>query len=499
MRATTFPSRRHLVSILGLVTAMALASLACSGPMASAQTVGEATTAEAGRVTITVEAGAPIDAATLAETHGGAITEAWPQFAALFDTEPATPQTIAFVNAVDPAAVTGMRWVSDFAWASADGSGAVIAIDPFLELTPIEAGSLLRNAVSRGFVQAAAGGAMPSGLLDGIARYVETPVVARQARLGSLVQGLDQAGTLPAWDLIVTATVPDLSPEVQTATAYALVAFLTDRYGVSGLDAFVSGFAAAPDWQTNLMSAYGQAEADLAAAWGQFLPRWFASGWRENAVSAFDLSRAEILFSRGAYEAAAAEAERSQRLFVDLEDQIGLSQVEALLAQCAVGLQADQLMENAQTALEGQSYADALDLVRQADALYAVLPEEHRPVTIMDRYAERATAGIEAENRLDDARGEAQGWLSMTAARSDALDAGNAYAALGNADGVAAADEVVDGIDSRIQRLVFVLAALVVVLGAWLGAWLWQRAPARLRWQVGRGPVHSWRAGAGGD
>jgi len=505
MLVTDFPSRRHYSPLVAFLIA---ATLLCGSLTAVASQAAEMpTTAEVGRVTITVEPGAPVDAATLAETYGGAITEGWPQFAALFGTEPATPQFIAFVNAVDPSATTGLRWITDFAYASPDGSVAVIAVEPFLALTPIEAGNVLRNAVSRGFIQAAAGGGMPLGLLDGIARYVETPVIARQARLGSMVQGLDQAGTLPGWDQIVSGNSPDLSPEVQTANAYALVAFLTDRYGVSGLRNLVTGFADAPDWQANLSATFGQAEADLASAWGQFLPRWFASGWRDNAVSAFDLSRAEILFSRGAYEAAAAEAERSQRLFVDLEDQVGLSQVEALLAQCAVGLQADQLMENAQAALEAHGYAEAQDLISEADGLYALLPEEHRPTSIMERYAERASSGLAADGRLDRARGEADGWLSMTAARNDALGAGDAYASLGNAEGVAEADEVVNGIDSRIQRLVFVLSALVIVLGAWLGAWLWQRAPGRLRWQSGRTPARSSRpsrprrasASAGGD
>jgi len=88
----------------------------------------------------------------------------------------------------------------------------------------------------------------------------------------------------------------------------------------------------------------------------------------------------------------------------------------------------------------------------------------------------------------------------MTAARGDALAAGDAYASLGNAEGVAAADQVVTGIDDRIQRLVFVLSALVIVLGAWLAVWLWQRAPARLKWQSARVPARVRRAArAGGN
>lgn len=456
------------------------------------------TLVDAGRVQIKAESGLPIDAGALVQEYGPAIAEAWPQFAALFGAEPAAPQIIVFVNAVDPAHMVGMRWVNDFTYVSPDGSVAIIAIDPFLGLTPIEAGNVLRNVVSRGFVQAAAVGQMPMGLLDGIARYVETPVAARQARLGSLVQGLDQSGTLPGWTRIVTSTAPELSTEEQTANSYALVAFLTDRYGVAGLRNLIAGFAGTPEWTANLAGTFGQSEADLATAWNQFLPRWFASGWRDNAVSAFDLGRAEELFARGAYEAAAAEAERSQRLFTDLDDQAGLSRVEALLAQCAIGLQADSIMVDAQAALESNAYTEVLALLTQAEDLYALLPDSHRPVTTIERYGELANDGSAADSQLARALGSADNWLAVTTARHDAVTAGDTYASLGNADGVTTATMVVSEIDARIQRMVFVLSALVVVLCAWLGIWIWQRSPGRLLWRPLGPPSPRWRAGTGG-
>jgi hypothetical protein len=380
-----------------------------------------------------------------------------------------------------------------------DGTVAVIAAEPFLALTPIEAGNVLRNVVSRGFIQAAAGGAIPVGLVDGIARYVETPVLARQARLGSLVQGLDQSGTLPTWEQTVVGSATDLAPEVQTANGYALVAFLMDRYGVTGLRELVSGFGQTPEWQSNLAATFGQSEAELGAAWDQFLPRWFASGWRENAVSAFDLSRAETLFARGAYEAASAEAERSLRLFSDLNDQVGLGRVEALLAQCAVGLQADSVMVEAQEALEASAYPDVLALLAQAESLYALLPEEHTPSATIDSYTQLASDGAAADGQLEQARSEADSWLSVTSARSDAVSAGDTYAMLGNAEGVTAANEVVAGIDTRVRRMVFVLSALVIVFTAWLGVWLWQRAPGRLQWRAAGTTSRTWRANPGGD
>jgi hypothetical protein len=497
MFALDFPARR----LFPWLVAVLMAAVVCCGPFtpALAQPTAETTTANAGRVQVRVEPGVSTDAESIVETYGTAITDGWPQFTALFGTEPAHPQFITFVATVDPARMTNMRWVNDFTWVTPDGSVSIVAAEPFLALTPIEAGNVLRNLVSRGFIQAAADGAMPPGLLDGVARYMETPVIARQARLGSLVQGLHQAGTLPGWDQIVAGTAPDITAEEQTANAYALVAFLTDRYGVAGLRDLVTGFAATPDWQANLGDAFGQAEADLAAAWNQFLPRWFASGWRDNAVSAFDLGRAETLFARGAYEAASAEAERSQRLFMDLDDQVGLSRVEGLLAQCAVGLQADNIMMQAQEALEASEYTNALALIGQADTLYALLPEEHRPAATIERYSQLATDGAAADVRLQEANAVADDWLSVISAREDAVAAGNTYSLLGNGEGVAAANGVVTDIDHRIQRMLLVLSALVIALSGWLGAWIWQRSPGRLKWRPRSHSPGVWRTNEGGD
>jgi hypothetical protein len=479
MPALVTPSRRPIPAFVALFLA---ATLLLCGSFSSAAQSPSSTEATAGRVRIVVDPGLPVDAATITETYGGAITDAWPQFTALFATEPRAQQQIRFVESLTPESQAGMRWVHNTAWVAPDGLTAVIAMGPFLELTPVEAGNILRNITSRAFIQSAGGNQVPDGLVDGLARYVENPVVATQARLGSLVQGLDQAGTLPAWPAIAASEPATLSAEVRTANAYALVAFLTDRYGVAGLQNFVTGFATNADFETNLSTTFGQSTEDLATAWKTYLPRWFASGWRENAVSAFDLSRAEELFERGAYEAASAEAERSQRLFTDLGDQTGLARVEALLAQCAVGLQADGIMLNAELALTEHDYQAALTLVNQADDLYAVLPESHRPGTTIERYRTLAATGIEANTHLESAQQSADNWLHLASSRRDAVDAGDAFAMLGDTEGHADADAVVEKIDLRLWRMAYIVSALVIALGGWLVAWTWLKKPSRLNW-----------------
>ena len=468
------PTSRHSLLIL-LVVAL---SLLAPGTVRAQ----EATESAVGAVRIVATPEATIDAASFGVSVTPAITEAWPQFAALFATEPERGITITLVPSIDPATINGWHWITDIAWMSPDGANAMVATDGFSQLSETEANNVLRNILARAFLQQAGGGHVPAGLEAGLARYLESPVVATQAQLGSLVQGLDQAGTLPAWPEIVANEPATLSVEERTANGYALIAFLAERYGVIGLRTLVTSYAGSADLDANLTASFGQTSAALNGPWETFLPRWFASGWRDNAAAAFDISRAESLFARGAYEAATAEAERSQRLFTDIGDEAGLSRVEALLAQCAVGLQADGLMQQTEQALNQHDYTGAMTYLLQAEALYGVLPPEHRPDTAIERYRTLASSGMDADSQFAAAQEAGDGWFSAAEARGDALAAGNAYASLGNEAGRAEAAALVSTIDTRIWRMVYLLSAIVVGLAGWLVAWAWLRHPGRLRW-----------------
>lgn len=435
-----------------------------------------------GAVTIIVDPAVAVEADALATEWQSTISTAWPQLTALFATEPASVITITVVPTVALDTSANLLWIADGAWITADARSATLVADQLLARTPPESANVIRNILARAFIQQAGNGQVPAGLLAGLARYLETPIVATQARIGSLVQGLDQAGTLPNWSAIAADQPDTLSPEQRTANGYAMVAFLADRYGVIGLRTLVTEFATTPEFDAAVTTAFGQAPADLAGAWETFLPRWFASGWRENATSAFDISRAEQLFNRGAYEAAIAEGERSQRLFTDIDDQVGLARVEAILAQSAVGLQADGLMQNAESALNTFEYDRAQSYLEQAVALYDVLPAEHRPDASIERYRSLAASGIEAEQLLARAKAHEGNWLEIANARDDAQEAGDTFAMLGDSEGRTAAAKVVEEMDTRIWRMVYLLSALVLGLLGWLAAWIWLRHPARLHW-----------------
>ncbi|CAN0495042.1 unnamed protein product, partial [Phaeothamnion confervicola] len=188
-----------------------------------------------------------------------------------------------------------------------------------------------------------------------------------------------------------------------------------------------------------------------------FLPRWFATGWQTNAIAAFDLAPAQQLFDRGAYAAAADRARLSQQLYADLGDETQLSRVETLLALCAVALQGETLMADAQAALADHDYARAQSLLAQADAQYALLPEAHRPSATLRDYHRSADDGAAATAQLAAAREATGSWLSLRSGREEALAAGTAFARLGDDARAADARALLATVDQRVQKLALIL------------------------------------------
>ena len=446
----------------------------------------EMTTASIGAVTVNVEGAGALTADTFVARYGAAITSATDQAASIFAVPSAQPFLLTIVPAVDPALAGTLRPVHTVAWADPAGRFGVVDGTAFGRLTPAEATNVLRNLVSRPAMQAAAGGHLPPGLTDGIARYIEVPVLAEQARLGSLVQAAQRSGTLPPIPSIAAGTAPEgatVDAETMVASAYAFTAFVIARSGVGGLRDLAQAFAAqGTTAETALPAALAQPLPDLQKAWEAFLPRWFTTGWQANAIAAFDLTPAQQLFDRGAYAAAADRARLSQQLYTDLGDTTQLSRVETLLALCAVALQAESLMGDAQTALSNHDYARAQSLLDQADAQYALLPEAHRPMVTLQTYHEIARDGLAASAQLAGAHDATGSWLSLRSGRAEALAAGKTFARLGDDERAADARALLADVDRRVQKLALILATLAVLLTTWFGLWMRSRAPQRFSW-----------------
>jgi hypothetical protein len=440
------------------------------------------TRAQAAGVTIAVATNGAVDAATLESRYRPEIETALGEFQSLFATRLATPLTISFGPSPDRRIQTTWQLVGDLAWIDPGHGQAIVDLDRFLQLSPIEAGNVLRNLIARTTLHDAAHGSLPAGLIDGIASYIERPVLAQQARRGSLVQQLDLAGSLPDLVTIVNASPTPLDPETATALHYAFAAFIVDHYGVGSLQQLVLQAVQATNWQALLTTATGQSTEQLTTAWEQFLPRWFSGGWQSNAVSGFDLGPAQGLFDRGAYTSAISLAEQSQQLFSNLNDQVRLSEVEAFISLSAIGVRAEQLMKDVQTSLDQRDYVQANAKLIEAEAQYAYLPDSHRPASIIATYHSMIAQGLAAMDDLAAANNLAGDWSKTHEARELARSAGNGFAALGDVSKAQAAGQLVHDLNLRLQRITLLAVALVVLVAMWLLVWLWARAPHRFVW-----------------
>lgn len=470
----------------GLILHVLLASICAllltpmAGPVFAQGASSPASSAAVGPVRIVVEDTGAVDAKAIIQQYGPSIQTAGSESSMLFGTDANRPVTITFVTTADPAT---MRPIRDIAWASVDGTQAVVLKDRFERLTSAQAGNIFRNIISRPAMQAAANGNLPAGLMDGIARYFERPILADQAHTGALVQAASQSGILPDFAPLVNLGATSLDFETATATRYALVAFIVSRYGIGSLQHLVQSFAPSPaDWQSSFSSTLGQPLDQLQAAWRDFLPRWFASGWQTNAIDAFDLALAQALFDRGAYAAAADRAALSQQLFTELGGDEQLARIETLQALCAVGIQSETLMTETQRALTNHDYLRADSLLAEVDQQYALLPDAHRPTETLNTYHRMTSDGMAALKQMDQATWTSDDWLKLRSSRADALAAGSTFADLGDTDRATTARRLLATIDSHVHRLALILATLGILITTWFGIWMWSRAPLRFAW-----------------
>ena len=361
---------------------------------------------------------------------------------------------------------------TDGAWFDAI-SGAIIFDGPALTgKTTIDAINLIRHAVATRIAYEASSGSIAPLFLAGIAMYAERPLTPVLSRYAADLQNANSQGSLLSWaDLGRSASGETERTDVAAASHYAVTAWLIDHFQIAPYQEFLRNMGELGDWRAALEATYGMPAADIERQWRDELPRWTNSGWKTNVIAGFDLDPARTLLENGNYAAAKASLERSQRLFSELGDDEHLQVVTALLAQTEVGLQAEALMSQTEIALKQHDYERASDLIAQAEAQYARMPPDQRPEAVLADYRARSDAGLEAIQRLQEAKELAGSWTEFPQARSDALAAGRTFAELGDTTRLTEAEQTLDRIDERVRRLVFLLGGLAFLSFVWLLLW----------------------------
>jgi len=436
-----------------------------------------------------VQSNPALDAPAFAAAYGPAADRGFEELAVVFGVAP-------------PAKTTVLVYADDAAYAAAASAlerpesaavGAFAAVDRaanriHLSLPRIVAGSALeaenavRHATAHLMVAVVAGDRAPRGFDEGIAQYVERPVNPKLNRIAALLLNANQRGELPSWSDLNRPQPRAQDADLLNAEAYAVVAFLVDRYGLRTFGEFLATMRTEPDWRAAMRAVYDRPPDEIEEQWREFLPRWVASGWRVNLVAAFDLQPARDLLAKAHYAAAKAVLDESLRLANDLGDEPRKIEVEALRAQADTGLQAEALMIQTQQALERHTYDRAQSLLAQARAEYGKMPAEQRPEEMLGIYDRLAASGVRAAVDLDEARRLANSWGDYPAARDAAVDAGTAFAQLGDEEMTQRAQAILNDLDARQRRVVLMLGALGALTIAWLALWLWARGRAELNW-----------------
>jgi hypothetical protein len=444
-------------------------------------------TAETPHFHYVVQTNGGLSAAAFAAKYGGAAESAFDDLTKVFAVTTSDKLTIkVFVDAKaynDAVAATGrLETPGIIAVADPKTFTILIPLDQFEAKTPLETENNLRHAVAHILTGIASGFTVPRGFDEGIAQYVERPVVPQLARNAALVQGASQNGQLLSWSDLNRTKPPVDNPDLIAAQAYSVTDFLISRYRIPAYQRFLKALPASSSWREALQTAFGRSSDTIERQWRDNLPQWAAGDWRNNLMAGFDMGPARSLLAQGNYVAAKQALAQSQQLFTEIGDRDGLTQVESMLTQCDTGIQAEALMVQVQQALEHHVYDRAASLLTQARAQYKLLPTEQRPQTLLDAYDKLAQSGIKAGHQLDEATQRSHRWGDYPQARSAALAAGKTYADLGDKDKRTETQTLLDQLDGRQRRIVMLLGALGALTFAWLALWLWARGPSTVKW-----------------
>ena len=357
-----------------------------------------------------------------------------------------------------------------------------LPLDEFSRMTPTDAENQIRHAIAHLVLQEASSGRAPRGFDEGFALYFERPNQPRMARWAAVIQDAHGQGKLASWSNLNRAEPLDDDTLIE-AEAFAVVSYLIKNQGLPEFRAFVTSMASTENWREAATLAYAPTDSDnLERQWKDNIPVWLSSDWRWNLIAGFDLAPATELLDRGSFEAASSALLVSEQLLSDVDAPELEQTVAALKDSARVGVLAEVKMVETQNALENFAYDRAAAAVMQAEEQYAQLPPELRPDALLATYRSMAEQGLAATDQLERARILEDSWGDYPETRALALESGNAFSALGDAENASASSNVLKRIDDNQMRLVLLLGALAFLTSVWLILWLRGREPDGIRW-----------------
>jgi hypothetical protein len=426
---------------------------------------------------------APGSEATAAQ-YAGFADGIYDELAALFSYQPEAPITLrlfptqeSYLDANPQARATpGIVAHADFR-----KHEVVVVLPQTASQSEVEVENNIRHELTHLIAAELSDNRLNTGFQEAIAQYVEHPAGELEARVALLQQAVDQ-GALLKWSATDDRDAIYSSPEVGYPQMLSIAAFLVQRSGFAAFRDFLTVSARSSGYRSALDRAYGEDADALEQEWLAWLPSYLAGGYRQSAVSSYDLAHAEELLAQGRYAEAQTELERALDWLSKNAQAPGLNaaaveaDARALLDQSQQGQAAEQAAADARAALERGEYEQAQQLVDEARAAYDALGDA-RQSEVLAAFAERARRGLAANALLAEAFAQAQR-LQYPQARASAEQAAAELDALGDSARAAQARALQRTLDSRQALLGLTLLAIGLggVAGSLIGRWRMREA-----------------------
>lgn len=403
------------------------------------------------------------------EEYAGFVDGLYDEVAAIFGQRTSTPITLRLYPSleryyeVNPQArgLPGVVAHADFR-----RNELVVIIPQTQSQTPDEVQNNIRHELTHLVAAELSEDRLNVGFQEGIAQYVERPSRELEAKIQSLRRAF-QNGRLFTWSDLDDRDTVYRDPDVSYPQSLSVVAFLVERYSFARLRDFLTVSGRSSGYRSALERAFGVSPADLEQQWNDWLPTYLDGGYKNNGLTAYDLSQARELLDQGRYAEAQTELDTAIEWLSKTDQADVLQEAEGLLEQSLAGQQAQALAIEARVALDQADYDRATDLVAQARRAYQELGD-NRQDAVLAAYAERAERGKRANAALEQARALAQG-LRFPQARAVADQAASEYLALGDrarADQALALRASLDGRQTLLGGLLLLLGLLGIVTSA---------------------------------
>jgi tetratricopeptide (TPR) repeat protein len=317
-----------------------------------------------------------------------------------------------------------------------------VAVERLRQVEPAVARESFRHEMTHIVAGALSNQQLTIGFHEGLAQYNELST-RRAQESAQLLRNAQSSGVeLMSWVALNNRDTFMQRPDLAYPEAYSVMAFLAERYGMGTFGQFVAGIRSGEPWQRVMSQVYGKRVSVLESEYrDQFLPEFLREGWKENVLTAYDLSPGLAYYEAGHFTEARDHFEKSEKLYRDLGRTERAEAAAAYLANAVKAGEAKTSAADARKSLEAYEYEAARDTAARAVAAFdeLKLPSQSEIAGETRQLAER---GVLAKAQLANAR-ERLDRFDLPGARAEARAASEAFGELGDAQRAEQANKIV--------------------------------------------------------